>query len=73
MKPTTLRALTVRYALAGLLLALAAAVVFIAKIGPVVLTLSATHGVHAGDALAVVPVLVALALVAPRGRQQVAA
>lgn len=37
--------------------ALAASILFFFKIGPVVLTLSATHGIHSGDMLALVPAL----------------
>ena len=35
--------------------ALAAIVLFVLKVGPVVATLTATHGIHAGDALAALP------------------
>ncbi len=48
---------------AAALLALALAVVFVWRIGPVILVLSATHGVHSGDFLAAFPAIGALALV----------
>ena len=38
-----------------MLAACAAAIVFAFALGPVVLTLTATHGVHAGDALSGLP------------------
>lgn len=43
-----------------LLLLLVALILFHWRIGPVVLTLSATHGVHAGDLLAALPALAAV-------------
>jgi hypothetical protein len=58
-------------ALAATFVVLALAIVGLWKIGPVVAVLTATHGVHAGDALAAVPGLGALWLVGhplPQGR-----
>lgn len=51
--------LTVRWPAVAGLLALAWAIVFLWRIGPVVLVLTATHGVHTGDSLAAFPVLAA--------------
>ena len=54
---------TARAASAGLrplLLLVVALVLFHWRIGPVVLTLTATHGVHAGDLLAGLPALMAV-------------
>jgi hypothetical protein len=48
--------------------AVSAWVVFVARIGPVVAVLTPTHGVHAGDVLAV-PCLVLGALAARRDLQ----
>jgi len=45
----------------------AGVIVFVWRIGPVVLVLSRTHGVHRGDALAAVPL--AVAVLAVRGRR----
>lgn len=56
---TVLSALT---AVACLLLAVA--IVAVWRIGPVVLVLSRTHGVHAGDALAALPAAATVALAA---------
>ena len=42
------------------LLVLGALIVFHWKIGPVVLTLTSSHGVHLGDALAALPALAAV-------------
>jgi hypothetical protein len=58
-------------ALAATFVVLALAIVGLWKVGPVVAVLTATHGVHAGDALAAVPGLGALWLVGsplPLGR-----
>jgi hypothetical protein len=54
-----------RWALRPLLLVVVALIVLHWRIGPVVLTLTATHGVHLGDALAA---LAALAGIAPHHR-----
>ena len=53
-----------RIALAAALVLLALAIVALWRIGPVVATLSATHGVHAGDPLAALPALAGVVLVA---------
>ena len=58
-----------RWPCVGGLLGLAWAIVFAWRIGPVVLVLTATHGVHTGDALAAVPVLAAAYLARPRSRE----
>jgi hypothetical protein len=58
---------TWRLAAAVALVAVALAVVLVWRIGPVVLVLTATHGVHTGDALAAFPALGAVLLV--RGRR----
>jgi len=39
---------------------LALAIVFVWRIGPVILTLTPTHGVHSGDFLAIIPVITSL-------------
>jgi hypothetical protein len=52
-----------RWSLSALLLGLAWLIVGVWRIGPVVLVLSPTHGVHTGDSLAAVPVMAALALI----------
>lgn len=57
-----------RWPCVGGLLGLAWAIVFAWRIGPVVLVLTATHGVHTGDALAAVPMLGAAYLGRPRSR-----
>lgn len=46
----------------GIAIAIAFVIVKVAKIGPVILTISAEHGwgVHTGDFLAVIPVLAAI-------------
>lgn len=59
-----------RWSAAVLLIALSAAIVGVAKIGPVVLVLTATHGVHAGDSLALVPLLGAMLLLPGRSGEQ---
>jgi hypothetical protein len=59
------RALLAGWALRPLLLLVVALIVLHWRIGPVVLTVTATHGLHLGDLLAAFP---ALAAVAPHGR-----
>ena len=51
-----------RVLLSTVLLAIAASVLFVFKIGPVVLTLTRSHGIHAGDALALFPAAAAVLL-----------
>ena len=57
--------LAVRWPAVAGLLALAWAIVFLWRIGPVVLVLTATHGVHTVDSLAALPVLAAGYLARP--------
>lgn len=54
-----------RMALAAALLLAAAGILFIAKIGPVVMTLTPEHGVHSGDLIALVPLAAAAWLLVP--------
>ena len=62
---SSLRTTLARHALRPLLLLVVALIVLHWRIGPVVLSLTASHGVHLGDLLAAVP---ALAAVAPHRR-----
>jgi len=55
-----------RWTAAAALLVLAWAIVFVWRIGPVVLVLTATHGVHTGDSLALLPTVAAGYLVRSR-------
>jgi hypothetical protein len=55
----------VRATLAAICLSIAYWIVFVTRIGPVVLLLTRTHGVHSGDSLAFPFVLLALAMAFP--------
>jgi hypothetical protein len=59
-----------RWLTAAALLGLAGMIVLGWRIGPVVLVLTATHGVHLGDVLAGPPTLAALGLVGYRPRSR---
>jgi hypothetical protein len=55
-----------RWSISAMLLGLSWMIVGVWRIGPVLLVLSPTHGVHSGDGLAAVPMMLAFGLmVAP--------
>lgn len=62
----------VRVPLAAISLAIAYWIVFVTRIGPVVMVLSPTHGVHSGDSLAFPFVCLAAAMVVPAMRRATA-
>ncbi|HMK11143.1 MAG TPA: hypothetical protein VK461_06160 [Acidimicrobiales bacterium] len=55
----------IRGTVAAIALAIAYYIVFITRIGPVVLVLTRTHGVHSGDSLSFPFVAIALAMAYP--------
>ena len=55
----------IRSLVAAVALAIAYYIVFVTRIGPVVLLLTRTHGVHSGDSLAFPFVAVAAAMAVP--------
>ena len=55
----------IRSLVAAMALAIAYYIVFVTRIGPVVLILTRTHGVHSGDSLAFPFVALASAMVIP--------